>query len=137
MPAGEKSDYNSLAGAVGCKGHGSEMIVPLLALPLTLHIAVADGVPNWDVSASCRGAAAGYADQASDRIKSCLESERRAREKLVSDWSSFPATDRTKCIGSIKSFEPTYTELTTCLEMYRYVKSGGSGENPVKPTRPR
>src|SRR6516165_10056046 len=112
------------------------MIVPLLALPLTLHIAVADGVPNWDVSASCRGAAAGYADQASDRIKSCLESERRAREKLVSDWSSFPATDRTKCIGSIKSFEPTYTELTTCLEMYRYVKSGGSGENPVKPTRP-
>jgi hypothetical protein len=112
------------------------MFIPFLALPIILQTAVADGVPNWDVTASCRGGAAGYADQANDRLKSCLESEQRAREKLESDWSTFPAADRIRCVGSIKSFEPTYTELTTCLEMYRDVKSGGGG-NPVKPTRPR
>ena len=83
------------------------MIVPFLALPITLQIAVADGVPKWDISASCRRAAAGYADQVNDRVKSCLESEQRAREKLASDWSSFPAEDRIRCVGSIKSFEPT------------------------------
>jgi hypothetical protein len=112
------------------------MIVPFLALPLTLQLAVADAVPKWDVTASCRGGAAGYADQVNDRVKSCLATEQRAREKLESDWSTFPAADRMRCVGSIKSFEPTYTELTTCLEMYRDVKSGG-GENPVKPKRPR
>jgi hypothetical protein len=112
------------------------MVIPFLALSITLQIAVADGVPNWDVTASCRGAAAGYADQADDRLKSCLNSEQRAREKLESDWSTFPAADRIRCVGSIKWFEPTYTELTTCLEMSRDVKSGGGG-TPVKPTRPR
>ncbi|MGA7388563.1 MAG: hypothetical protein WA322_07855 [Pseudolabrys sp.] len=127
----------SVCSPCGCEGHGVEMIIPFLALPITLQIAVADGVPNWDVTASCRNAAAAvYADQAKDREKSCLESEQRAREKLESDWSKFPAGERIKCVGSIKSFEPTYTELTTCLEMYRDVKSGGGG-NPVKPTRPR
>ena len=112
------------------------MIVPLLALPITLQMAVADAVPKWDVTASCRGGAAGYADQVNDRVKSCLATEQRAREKLESDWSTFPAADQIRCVASIKSFEPTYTELTTCLEMYRDVKSGGS-ENPVKPKRPR
>ena len=51
------------------------MIVPFLALPIALQMVVADGVPNWDVTASCRGGAAGYADQVNDRVKSCLESE--------------------------------------------------------------
>jgi hypothetical protein len=113
------------------------MVISFLALPITLQIAVADGVPNWDVTASCRGAAAAvYADQSKDRLESCLNSEQHAREKLESDWSTFPAADRIRCVASIKWFEPTYTELTTCLEMYRDVKSGGGG-NPVKPTRPR
>jgi len=113
------------------------MVIPFLALPIALQIAVTDGVPNWDVTASCHNAAAAvYADQAKDREKSCLESEQRTRGKLESDWSTFPAADRIRCVNSIKSFEPTYTELTTCLEMYRDVKSGGDG-NPVKPTRPR
>src|SRR5215510_9378329 len=74
-------------------------------------------VPNWDVSSSCRGAGrAAYAEDASGREKSCMESEKRTREKLAADWSTFPAADRTKCIGLVKWFSPTYTELITCLE---------------------
>jgi hypothetical protein len=37
---------------------------------------------------------------------------------------------------SLKSFEPTYTELATCLEMGRDVKNiGGSKSTDVMPRR--
>jgi len=115
-----------------------EILVPVLALPLALLIAAADGVPNWDVTASCRGAAsAGYVEQSSERLKSCLESEQQTREKLTRNWSTFPAADRIRCIESIKWFEPTYTELAACLEMSRDVKSDGGGANPAIPMRSR
>src|SRR5262249_10843799 len=53
-----------------------------------------DGVPNWDVSSSCRAAAkVAYTENASEREKSCMESENRTREKLAADWSTFPAEE--------------------------------------------
>ena len=69
-----------------------------------------------------------------ERLKSCLASEQKTREKLASEWSSFPAGDGIKCVESIKWFEPTYSELAACLEMAKDVKSGGS-DNPASPTR--
>jgi hypothetical protein len=62
------------------------MLIPVLPLPLTLLIAAADGVPNWDMNSSCRaGASSGFAqaENANERLKSCLESENRTREKLA------------------------------------------------------
>src|SRR5262249_8437445 len=114
------------------------MQIPVLSLPLTLLIAAAAaGVPNWDVTASCRGAArAGYAEKASERLKTCMESEKRTREKLAADWSTFPAAERTKCIALVKWFSPTYTELITCLEMYGHVrKAREDAATPNKPPR--
>jgi hypothetical protein len=70
------------------------MLIPVLPLPLTLLIAAADGVPNWDMNSSCRaGASSGFAqaENANERLKSCLESENRTREKLAADWSTYPA----------------------------------------------
>jgi hypothetical protein len=97
--------------------------------------AAADGVPNWDVTASCRAAAeVAYPGKASERQKACVESETRTREKLAGDWSTFPAAERTRCVASIKWFSPTYTELVTCLEMYRQVKNF---ENSATPNKPR
>ena len=94
------------------------MLMPVFPLSLTLLIAVADGVPNWDMTPSCRTAAkAAHAENASERQKACIESENKTREKLAADWSTFPAAERTRCVGSIKWFSPTYTELVTCLEM--------------------
>jgi hypothetical protein len=79
-----------------------------------------DGVPNWDMTASCRAAAeVAFAGQTGVREKSCFESENRARDKLVTDWSTFPAEDRTRCIKSVEWFSPTYTELAACLERKR------------------
>ena len=104
-------------------------------MPIAVCVTVADGLPNWDVTASCRGAASsGYVEQSTERLKSCLTSEQKTREKLTSEWSSFPAADRIKCVESIKWFEPTYSELAACLEMARDVKTGGS-DNPASPMR--
>ena len=113
------------------------MFIKLFALPLLIQIAAVDGVPQWDVTRSCRGAAdaAGPGQAGEDRFKSCLASEQKTREKLQGDWSGFPPADKTKCIESIKWFEPTYTELAACLEMYRDARTGVARE-PVKP-KPR
>src|SRR5262245_46756376 len=95
-----------------------------------------DGVPNWDVSSSCRAAAkVAYTENASEREKSCMESENRTREKLAADWSTFPAEERTRCIKSIEWFSPTYTELVACIEMYGDVRR--ARQNAATPDKPR
>jgi hypothetical protein len=111
------------------------MIIPHLAVPIAVYVTVAQGLPNWDVTASCRGAAsAGYVEQSTERLKSCLASEQQTRDKLAGEWSSFNAADRMTCVRSINWFEPTYSELAACLELARDAKSGGSG-NSASPMR--
>ena len=84
--------------------------------------AVADSVPSWDLTASCRAAGlAGYSQTPDERVKSCLASEQRTREELTKHWSTYPAEDRIGCVKSL-TFSPTYTELVTCLEMRRDVR---------------
>jgi len=79
--------------------------------------AVADSVPSWDLTASCRAAGlAGYSQTPDERVKSCLASEQRTREELTKHWSTYPAEDRIGCVKSL-TFSPT-----TCLEMRRDVR---------------
>jgi hypothetical protein len=104
------------------------MFIPILVAPLVLQIAVSDTVPNWDVTASCRGAAeaAGPGEAGQQRLKGCLDSEQNTKQKLQTEWTNFPTADRLNCIRSIQWFEPTYTELAACLEMGRDAKTGDS-----------
>jgi len=96
---------------------------PTDALARRTRTAVADSVPNWDLSASCRTAASlGFSGTPSDISQSCLASEQRTREELNKKWATFPAEDRIGCVKSM-TFSPTYTELMTCLEMRRDVKA--------------
>jgi hypothetical protein len=94
------------------------MTFPLLAVPVVLHLvaAASNSVPTLNVLPSCRAAA--NADIASaDRMRTCVESEQHARDQLAKEWSSFNGSDRTACTSSVKNFEPSYTELMTCLEI--------------------
>jgi hypothetical protein len=103
-----------------------EMIIPVPALPLLFQITVADGVPEWDVTSSCRAAAAAtQAASTEARLKGCIDSEHRTRDKLASEWSTFPAPDQIRCINAIKWFSPTYTELASCLERNRDSRKAG------------
>ncbi len=109
------------------------MFVPLFAVPLVVQIAASEGVPHWDTTASCKGAAAaaGEGDQAQQRLKSCMESEQRTKAMLEKIWADFSAKDRAQCIKTIQWFEPTYTELAACLEMGRDAKTG----QPITPLK--
>jgi hypothetical protein len=82
-------------------------------------VAVADGVPNFDIVRSCKldvAATAGLSDDQS--IKSCVNDERRAKRQLASQWSKFPAPSRVSC-GSQESVggTPSYVSLLTCLQI--------------------
>jgi len=97
--------------------------------------AVADSVPSWDVTASCRGAAeAGYTQDTDANLKRCLDSEQRTREQLNKNWSTFPAADRIKCVKT-QTFSPTYTELATCLEMKRDLANSAKPADAVQQKR--
>jgi hypothetical protein len=114
------------------------MFVPLLAVSLAMQlIAAGDGVPQLNVTPSCKGAAqAGYIATTQDRLQSCIDTEHRTRDQLARDWTSFPASARTFCLSSIQGFEPTYTELATCLEMKRDLANMKPGDaTPVAPVR--
>ena len=114
------------------------MFVPLLAVPLAVQlIAAADGVPKLNVTPSCKGAAkAGYIATTEDRLQSCIDSEHRTRDQLAKDWTSFPVSARTFCLSSIQGFEPTYSELATCLEMKRDLANMKPAEADAVPVRP-
>ena len=85
--------------------------------------AVADGVPSWDLTQSCRAAASiAVGATPSDRVTSCLASEQRTREELTKNWSTFPTEDRIGCVKSL-TFSPTYTELLACLERRGHVRN--------------
>jgi hypothetical protein len=113
------------------------MFVPLLAVPLAVQlIAVSDGVPAFDVTPSCKGAVqAGYIGPEQSRLQNCLDSEQRTRDKLDKEWTTFPAGDRVLCIASVKGFSPTYTELATCLEMKRDLRTMKPVDD-LSPARP-
>ena len=97
--------------------------ISTLAISFCPTDAVADSIPHWDVTPSCRGAAsAGFSQQTTESVKRCLEDEQHTREELNKAWSTFSAADRINCVRSL-TFEPTYTELATCLEMSRDMKN--------------
>lgn len=101
------------------------MFVPLLALPLAIQlVAAADGVPAFDVKPSCEGAArANYMALGNERLQSCINSEHNTRDQLAKNWPSFPPADRSNCVAAMHNFNPTYTELVTCLEMKRDLRA--------------
>jgi hypothetical protein len=108
------------------------MILPkLLALGVTflLPVAANDAVPQLDVEQVCEGIAQQggvtfHDPSIAKEKKNCLDSEHAIRDQLVKQWPNFPAGDRTHCVNeSVMGGESSYTELLTCLEMARDVRT--------------
>ena len=56
--------------------------------------------------------------------KNCLDSEKAMRDELAKEWSSFTPADKVACTNESKmGGELSYTELLTCLEMARDVRT--------------
>jgi hypothetical protein len=116
------------------------MILPSgLLLGASLIISV-DSVPSLNVEQVCEGIAQQGGVSFRDpniavEKKNCLDSEHATRDELVKQWSSFSPTDKTACTNeATMGGDSSYTELLTCLEMARDVRTLHSeAEKPTKP----
>lgn len=91
----------------------------MIILNSHLVVAVADGMPNYDIVRSCKLDAAASAGLSVDQsIKSCVNDEQGARKQLAGQWSKFPAASRASC-ASLENIggTPSYVSLLTCLQM--------------------
>jgi hypothetical protein len=116
------------------------MILPTaLALGAQLILTVADSVPDLNVDQVCEGIAqqggVTFRDPAiAQEKKNCLDSEQATRQELVKQWSNFSSPDKTSCVNESKmGGESSYTELLTCLEMARDVRTMHKEEQGAAP----
>jgi hypothetical protein len=96
----------------------------MIAMSSQLVVAVADGVPNFDIARSCKldvAATAGLSDDQS--LKSCMDDEQRAKRQLAGQWSKFSAPSRASCTSQESiGGTPSYVSLQTCLQMGQWAK---------------
>jgi hypothetical protein len=124
------------------------MILPTaLALGAQLILTAADSVPDLNVEQVCEGIAeqggVTFRDPAiAQEKKNCVDSEQAIRQDLVKQWSNFSSADKTSCVNESKmGGESSYTELLTCLEMARDVRTmhkeeQGIASTPSRPAKP-
>jgi hypothetical protein len=110
------------------------ILPPALILGASLLMPVSDSVPTLDVEQVCRGIAqqggVTFHDTAvGEEKQNCIDSEKAIREQLVKEWSTFAPADKVACTNESRTGgESSYTELLTCLEMARDVRSMSSSE---------
>jgi hypothetical protein len=110
------------------------ILPPALILGAHLIMPVADSVPTLNVDQVCTGIAqqggVTFHDSAvGEEKQNCLDSEKAIRDQLVKEWPSFAPPDKTACTNESRmGGESSYTELLTCLEMARDVRSMNATE---------
>lgn len=124
------------------------MILPA-AFILGAHLItpVSDSVPTLNVQQVCEGIAqqggvSFHDTDIADEKKNCIDSEKAIRDELVKQWSSFTPADKVACTNeSEMGGESSYTELLTCLEMARDVRTMNNDQaskqgHPAGPAAP-
>jgi hypothetical protein len=105
---------------------------------------VSDSVPTLNVEQVCQGIAqqggVTFHDSAiGEEKKNCLDSEQSVRDQIVKEWSTFAPGDKNACTNESRmGGDSSYTELLTCLEMARDVRtmhSDQANERANSPTQ--
>lgn len=106
------------------------MILPaILAIGAHLVSPVVDSVPTLNVEQVCQGIAQQggvtfHDPQIAQEKKDCLDSEQAIRDELVKQWGNFNSSDKVACTNESRmGGDSSYTELLTCLEMARDVRT--------------
>ena len=96
----------------------------MIVLSSQMVVAVADGVPQFDVARSCKLDVAATAGLSVDQsIKSCVNDEQRAKRQLAGQWSKFAAPSRASCISQESiGGTPSFVSLQSCLQMGRWAR---------------
>lgn len=96
--------------------------VSLMVVGATLVLGVADKLPIFDIKKSC-SSVAHLGLSVSQTPDACIKDEENAREQLKEKWSSFPASDRNRCISTTEiGGTASYVEVLTCLQIAQDVK---------------
>jgi hypothetical protein len=118
------------------------ILPPTLLVGVSLLISVVDGVPSLNVEQVCEGIAhqggVSFRDpNIAVEKKNCVDSEHATRDELAKQWSSFSAADKTACTNeATMGGDSSYTELLTCLEMARDVRTLHSEEDKPAKAKP-
>lgn len=123
------------------------ILPPALLLGAHLLMPVLDSVPTLNVEQVCQGIAqqggvSFHDTDIAEEKQNCLDSEQAIRDELEKEWSSFAPADKVACTNESKmGGDSSYTELLTCLEMARDVRTMNSEANqpaaaPSKPAPP-
>ena len=88
-----------------------------------------DEVPTLKVEQLCHG----IVNQSSDPLEAgtrsvsfneCIQAEQEDREQTIKEWPTFSAADKKLCVAEVTAGgDSSYTDLITCLEMSRDVRS--------------
>jgi hypothetical protein len=104
----------------------AKTLIPATALALVaqLTVAIADGVPHYNLAPLCHGIAqqGGMSllpnQSAPKDYKSCIRSEMVVRRQLVKLWPTFKTSNKANCFGENSAGGlPSYTGLLSCLQM--------------------
>ena len=117
-------------------------VVPAIAIAMFVSVIFAarsDEIPTLDVRPVCQGIASQSGDPGDAGLQTtfeqCVQSEQDVREQLKKVWSSFSTADKQHCVTLAKiGGESSNTELLTCLEMARDVRTIRS--SPSRPQHP-
>ncbi len=73
--------------------------LPTVVVATHLVVPVADRVPAFDVSRSCKLDVAATTGLSVDQsLKNCANDEKRAQRRLVRQWTEFSASSKAQCI---------------------------------------
>jgi hypothetical protein len=109
----------------------AKRVVPAIAIAMVTCAVLparSDEIPTLDVRPVCQGIASQSGDPGDAGLQTtfeqCVQSEQDVREQLKKVWSSFSTADKQHCVTLAKiGGESSNTELLTCLEMARDVRT--------------
>lgn len=98
--------------------------ISMIAIGSQLVLTVADRVPTFDISRSCKLDLAATAGLSIDQsLKGCVGDEKRAHKTLATQWSKFSAPSKAECIPQESiGGTPSYVSLLTCLQMGQWAR---------------
>jgi hypothetical protein len=135
-----KATMPGIAEAASTRGNTMSVLntiaIASLLIGLQVAVAVADGPPKFDLAPTCN-AAVRFAIVAGRDKEACLDDEHTAESTLAQNWSKYNATDKTQCIGNVKTGGPaSYVELLSCLEIMRDAKEVREGDPLIRSNQP-
>ena len=112
-------------------------MIPAIIVAGHLTVAVADRPPVVNFEQTCREEAI----RTNDKFEICVADEKRARDQLARQWSSFDPGARARCARTSTSGRAeSYLELLVCLELDQADREvhgqGTTGLNIMEPERP-